>query len=244
MESRPNDLRSQLAAVHRICVRLGYHEAIDNHLSVRVSGPDDEMWITPYPFLWSEIKASDLLRVRITDATVLEGSAELEQTAGIIHCALQRAHPRHGCFIHNHMPWATAIACREQGRLRPIHQHLIGMYHDIAYLDDYGGEVVEPRLGEELAEAMGDRSVLFAANHGIVTAGSNPARAFERLYFLERACQFQITAEAGGHPLREIDKRILEAPSRRSDPGSWGHADQHLAAWMRVLDREEPDYRD
>ncbi len=244
MTEQAHKARIELAAVHRICVRLGYHEAIDNHLSLRVAGTDDEMWITPYPLHWTEIKASDLLRVRFTDVTVLEGSAELELTAGVIHGALQRAHPRHGCFMHTHMPWATAIACREQGRLRPIHQHLIGLYHDIAYLDEYSGEVVEPQLGEELAEAMGDRSVLFAANHGIVTAGSNPARAFERMYFLERACQFQITAETGGHALREIDKRILEAPGRRSDPDAWGHADQHLAAWMRVLDREEPDYCD
>jgi ribulose-5-phosphate 4-epimerase/fuculose-1-phosphate aldolase len=243
MENQTPYPRRELAAVHRICFRLGYHEAIDNHLSVRVPNTDDEMWITPYPFLWSEIKTSDLLRVRFTDATVLEGSAELEQTSAIIHCALQRAHPHHGCFMHTHMPWATAIACRQEGRLRPIHQHLIGLYHDIAYLDEYGGEVLEAQLGDELAVAMGDRSVLFAANHGIVTAGNTPARAFERMYFLERACQFQITAETGGHALREIDKRILEAPSRRSDPDSWGHADQHLAAWMRRLDREEPDYR-
>ena len=125
MAEPERDVRSELAALHRICVRLGYHEAIDNHLSVRVPGSDDEMWITPFPFHWSEVKASNLLRVRFTDGKLLEGDAELEQTAKIIHCALQRAHPRHTCFLHTHMPWATAICCREQGRLRPIHQHLI-----------------------------------------------------------------------------------------------------------------------
>jgi len=243
MENEAHQARCELAAVHRICVRLGYHEAIDNHLSVRVPGTDDEMWVTPFPFLWVELKASDLLRVRFTDGEILEGKGELEQTAAVIHCALQRTHPRHGCFMHTHMPWATAIACRKRGRLRPIHQHLIGLYHEIAYLDRYGGEVVEAQLGDELALAMGDRSVLFAANHGVVTAGRNCAGAFERMYFLERACQFQITAESGGAELQEIDEQLLVAPGRRSEPARWGHADQHLAAWMRVLDREEPDYR-
>ena len=129
--------RRELAAAHRVCVRLGFHEAIDNHLSLRVPGEDGEMLLTPFPLHWSEVKASTLQRVRLDDGALLSGEGELEPTAWWIHGALQRLHPRHRCFMHTHMPWATAIACREGGRLEPIHQHMIGFFEDIAYWDEY-----------------------------------------------------------------------------------------------------------
>jgi ribulose-5-phosphate 4-epimerase/fuculose-1-phosphate aldolase len=234
--------RRDLAAAHRVCVRNGFHEAIDNHLSFRVPGSDDEMLLTPFPLHWSEVSASTLQRVSLADGTLLDGAGELEATAWSIHGALQRNHPRHRCFMHTHMPYATAIACRDHGRLEPIHQHLIGLHADIAYFDDYTGEAVEPHHGEEISAAMGDRSILFLANHGVVTAGGDPAHAFERMYYLERACQFQILAESGGRALRTIDKSILAAPNRREDRASWGHADKHFGAWLRILAREEPDF--
>jgi ribulose-5-phosphate 4-epimerase/fuculose-1-phosphate aldolase len=234
--------RRDLAAAHRICVRNDFHEAVDNHLSLRLPGDDDQMLLTPFPLHWSEVSASKLQRVRLSDGRLLEGAGELEPTAWSIHGALQKHHPRHRCFMHTHMPFATAIACRDHGRLEPIHQHLIGLYADISYFDDYTGEAVEPHHGEEIAQAMGESSVLFLANHGIVTAGADPARAFERLYYLERACRFQVLAESGGRPLRTIDKSILLATSRREDDRAWGHADKHFAAWLRILEREEPDF--
>jgi ribulose-5-phosphate 4-epimerase/fuculose-1-phosphate aldolase len=235
------EARRNLAAAHRVCVRLGFHEAIDNHLSLRVPGRDDEFFLSPFPLHWTEVTASNLLRVRL-DGTLLEGEHELEQTAYCIHSEVHRAAPSFRCVMHTHMPYATAICCRDEGRLHPIHQHSLGLHDRIAYLDEYDGEVLTTEYGAKLARAMGDRPVLFLVNHGVIAAGSSVAIAFERLYYLERACQFQVLAESGGHALRPLPKRVLDAATRKGEAEDWGHADKHLAAWRRILDREEPDY--
>jgi len=235
--------RIDLAAAYRICVRHGYHEAIDNHLSLAVPGTDDELLLNPFPLHWSEVRASNLLRVHL-DGRLLEGAHEVEPTAYCIHSEIHRAHPELRCVMHTHQPYATAISCRDQGRLHPVHQHSLGLYDKIGYLDEYDGEVITRESGAKIAKALTGYSVLLLANHGVITAAASPARAFELLYYLERACQFQILAEAGGQPLRPISKSVLEAAARQDDPEPWGHAEKHFAALKRILDREEPDYKD
>ncbi len=41
---------------------------------------------------------------------------------------------------------------------------------------------------------IGDKTVLFMANHGISTVGETVADAYDRLYYIERAAQVQIYA--------------------------------------------------
>ena len=54
---------------------------------------------------------------------------------------------------------------------------------------------------------IGDKTVLFMANHGITTMGESMAEAYDRLYYVERAAQVQIYAMWTG--------QTLEAASRR-----------------------------
>ncbi|TNM59914.1 class II aldolase/adducin family protein [Aliirhizobium smilacinae] len=235
------DLHRQLAAVHRICARLDLHEAIDGHISMRLED-DKQMLVSPYPLHWSEVTASSIPTLDLTNGDVVAGDYALDRPTWCVHSGLQRLHPRHRCFLHVHSPYATAISCRKDGRLLPIHQHLIGLYNDIAYYDDYEGEVITEEYGERLARAMGEKSIVFLANHGVVTGGLTPAKAFKRLYYLERACKFQILAESGNATLKFLEKSVVEAFSSEPDSEAWGHDDNFLAAWMRILDRESPEY--
>lgn len=249
----PETARTSLAAVHRVCVRLGYHEGIDGHISLRVPNDDTQMLISPYPLHWSEVTASSLLAVDLSDP---ERSAERfgfdlaepssssagNPTAWYLHRALQVKHPWHRCFIHVHPPFATALSCRADCRLEPLHQHMVPLYNDIAYFDAYCGEILSHALGEEIADAMGAKSIVFLANHGVIAAGSTPARAFKRLYYLERACQFQILAQSGGAALRLLDAKLIEPASDRADLNDTTHSDLLFDAWLRILDREEPGY--
>jgi hypothetical protein len=58
----------------------------------------------------------------------------------------------------------------------------------------------------------------------------------------ERTAMYQVTAMQTGQPLHRLPET-----ARRHYNGPWGEkvdARMHLDAWRRVLDREEPDYRD
>ena len=93
---------------------------------------------------------------------------------------------------------------------------------------------------------IGDKSVLFMANHGISTVGSTVADAYDRLYYTERAAQVQIHAMWTGQPLKQLPAAVVEKTKR--DIGGAGlyqgptPAQRHFDALKRMLDRKEPDY--
>ncbi|MDE0029900.1 MAG: aldolase [Deltaproteobacteria bacterium] len=236
--------RVDLAAAYRLAVRFGFHEAIDNHFSLLLPGQDALMLLNPYPLHWTEVTAGNLLLADF-EGNRLEGEHEVEPTALHIHAPLHQANPRgFRCVLHTHMPYASAIACRQGGRLEMVHQVSSRFDGDVAYLEDYNGLVLDRTEGNRIARVMGDKNVLFMANHGVITAGRTVAEAFDRLYFLERACKVQVLAEMGGHPLQRITHETAELLRRQRGEGENPAAELHFAALKRILDREEPDYAD
>jgi len=234
--------RVDLAAAYRYAVRLGFHEGIDNHFSLLLPGHNDLMLLNPYPLHWSEVTASNLLVVDF-EGNRVAGSHEVEPTAFHIHFPLHRANPENfRCLLHTHMPYATAVACQESGRLEMIHQSSTKFVDQVAYLDTYNGLVLDTEEGEHIAATMGDKPVLFMANHGVITAGRTVAEAFDRLYFLERACRVQILASSGGNIRKPISPRITARVAEQRVTAESLAADQLFAAFKRILAREEPDY--
>ena len=65
------------------------------------------------------------------------------------------------------------------------------------------------------ARAMGNKSVLFLANHGVIVTGGSVAEAFDTLYFLERTCHNQILAMSTGLPLKRVRDDVAEATASR-----------------------------
>ena len=93
---------------------------------------------------------------------------------------------------------------------------------------------------------IGDKTILFMANHGISTVGATVAEAYDRLYYIERAAQVQIYAMWTGQPLKK-----LPAARGREDQARFQRdhlykgptpAQRHFDALKRMLDRKEPDY--
>ena len=98
------------------------------------------------------------------------------------------------------MPYATALTLTVPGRLEMVEQNALRFADDIAYDDEYNGLVVDDAEGDRIARVLGDKRVLFLANHGVIVAGRTVAEAFDALYYLERACRLQVLARATGRP--------------------------------------------
>jgi ribulose-5-phosphate 4-epimerase/fuculose-1-phosphate aldolase len=83
-------------------------------------------------------------------------------------------------------------------------------------------------------------------NHGVLVIGRTPAQAFERLYFLERACQAQILALSTGGRLHLLPEPVVQATVAQfragTSVGGQDRAELHFNALKRQLDRSEPDY--
>lgn len=236
------DARIDLAAALRWADRVGLSEGICNHFSFALPGTDDRFLINPQGVHWSEITASSLLLVD-AEGELIEGDAPPEPTAFFIHWRLHKHAPQAACVLHTHMPFATSLTSLEDGRLLPVNQNSL-MFHDrVAYDDDYKGLALDAAEGDRMCAALGNRSILFLANHGVIVTGASVAEAFNDLYYLERACMTQVMAMSTGRPLKLIDeatarKTAQQIADNRTQPLA------HFTALKRILDRQTPDYRD
>jgi ribulose-5-phosphate 4-epimerase/fuculose-1-phosphate aldolase len=240
MDDSLTQARIDLAAALRLAARFDLNEGICNHFSYAPSERPGAFLVNPFGKHWSQLAASDLLLVDF-EGRVLEGSGELETTAFCIHSRLHRDNPRAACVLHTHMPYATALTALEDTPLEPISQNALRYYNDVAYDGSYNGLASDVEEGERMARALGGKRVLFLANHGVVVVGPSIAKAFEDLYYLERACQVQVLAHSTGRPLRRVSDNIAGATFK--DPGKQQHyADAHFAALKRLLDAEDRSY--
>ncbi len=129
--------RIDLVAFHRLAVRFGFNEGIDNHLTLLVPGRADRFYLAPFGLLWSEVKASDLLEVDF-GGKLVAGRGLVEDTALYIHLSVHRLVSEALCVLHTHMPWATALGMLEDPRLEMAGQSAIGFHDEIAYIE-YNG---------------------------------------------------------------------------------------------------------
>jgi len=109
------------------------------------------------------------------------------------------------------------------------------------------GWLFDPAEGERLAAVLGPHNkVLFMANHGVLVVGETVAEAYDRLYYLERACQVQLYAMWTGRALKHVRPAIVAhtlgqyaaSPNYQGKPA----CEHHFAAPKRLLDRRDPDY--
>ena len=232
--------RVDLAAAFRLAVRLDLHEGVCNHFSVMM--PDGRRFLlNRYGLHWSEVSASNLLALD-EEGRVLEGEGEFEKTAFWIHSRIHRANRHAACVLHTHMPHATALTLLEGGRLEMAEQNALRFHDDIAYDDTYNGLVVDAAEGDRLARVLGDKRVMFLANHGVIVVGPSVAEAFDSLYYLERACRLQVMARMMGGRLRAVRPEVVRAAFAMMREDAPRYAGAHFGALKRILDREEPDY--
>jgi ribulose-5-phosphate 4-epimerase/fuculose-1-phosphate aldolase len=134
-----------------------------------------------------------------------------------------------------------AVSAQKEGLL-PLTQHAMRFWNRIAY-HDYEGIALDIDERARLARDLGKHDAMILRNHGTLTLGSTIRQAFELAYYLERACQAQIDAMAGGVPLNippaevcEHTARLFERPNRPAHTRDW-------PALLRLLDRGDESYR-
>jgi ribulose-5-phosphate 4-epimerase/fuculose-1-phosphate aldolase len=227
-----------LAAVFRTVARLNMDEGVCNHISVML--PGRRFLINPKGTAFERMTASGLLVIDEHGKTI-EGTGRAPTTGFTIHTRVHLKHPGAKVVMHLHAPYSTAITAVKGGRLRMIHQNATRFFGDIAYDDHYNGIAAATIEGERMAEAMGDKRVLFLANHGVVVVADTLARAFDDFYYLERACQVQILAMQTGEKLNVMSDEVAQA-THDQFANFTINADLHLEEIKRILDDASPSY--
>lgn len=231
------EVRRDLAALYRLIAHFRMTDIIDTHISARVPGNHDHFLINRYGVLFSEMRPEDLVKIDLDGRPVDEGSEESNRvnTAGFtIHSAIHMARHDLACVIHTHTADGMAVACQAHGLL-PITQHALRFYQRLGY-HDYQGIALDLEERESLIANIGQHKAMILRNHGLLAGGRTLPEAFVNIYFLERACQAQTKATAGGALLVYPPEAVCERTARQFErPTSLAYCDRVWNAAMRLL---------
>ena len=193
-------LRRDLSLALRAAAHHGLGEGICNHFSVALPGQDGLFLLNPRGLMWEEVQADDIVLVD-AHGRKLAGRHEVEPTAMYIHAAIHRIAGKH-CVLHTHMPYATALTLTDaRAPDTTLSQNAMRFHGRLAVDAAYNGLALDSAEGERIAHAMGGADIAFLGNHGVVVCGERIDYAYDDLYFLERACEAQVLAQASGRPL-------------------------------------------
>jgi len=193
-------LRGDLSLALRAAAHHGLGEGVCNHFSVALPGQDGLFLLNPRGLIWDEVQADDIVLVD-AQGRKLAGRHEVEPTAMFIHAAIHRIAGKH-CVLHTHMPYATALTLTDaRAPDTTLSQNAMRFHGRLAIDAQYNGLALDSAEGERIARAMGTADIAFLGNHGVVVCGERIDYAYDDLFFLERACQAQVLAQASGRPL-------------------------------------------
>ena len=236
------DARVQLAACYRIFAHLGWAELIYNHISLRVPGEDGHFLINPFGLHYTEVTASNLVKVDIHGNIIGHSDWPINPAGFTFHGAIHATLPDAHCVMHIHSTPTMAVCCLKDG-LSYTNFYAAQLWGQVAY-HDFEGITVHAEEGARILASAGGKRVLFLRNHGPVVIGNSLAHAFNLIWLVQRACEVQMASQALG-PLQPITEKALEACVRDSlnfNP-KFGAGEDSFAAMQRLIDRIDPSYR-
>lgn len=239
------ETRVNLAAAYRLIAKYGMSDLIYNHITARVPGEPTHFLINQYGLLYTEMNASSFHKLDLSGEIVFRapGAYGVNHAGYVVHSAVHAVRHDVECVIHTHTRAGCAVSAMACGLL-PITQHAMRFYGKIGY-HDYEGVAIEEAEKARLAADLGTHDALILRNHGLLTCGRSIAEAFNLMYWLDMACREQVDAMAARTELIVPSDDVARLTARLYEPGvrrTFG--EMEWDAMLRLLDRDDPSYRD
>src|ERR1700746_456500 len=127
--------RLDLAATYPLIAHYGWGDVIYNHSSMRVPGEDRKFLIKRHELLYTEVTASNLVKVSMDDD--LDECSGVNRPGFTLHSGIMRGRPDVQCSVHVHPEEGIALSGLKHG-LRPLSQNSMRFYNRVGY-HDYEG---------------------------------------------------------------------------------------------------------
>ena len=247
----PNEwaARLQLAACYRVFAMLGWVEMIYNHITVRlpdsVTQGEKQFLINPFGLHYSEVTASNLLKVDLAGNTLNDSPWPINPARFTVHAAIHDGLPDAHCIMHTHTTAGVAVACL-QGGLQQTNFYTAQLHDMVAY-HDFEGITIHAQEGPRLLRNMGNKPAVILRNHGLLAWGKTLPQTFAVLWTLQRACEIQLaTFSMGGASAAipvtaEVAARCTRDALQYPDKGG---GEDLFNAMVRQVDRLDSGYRE
>ena len=224
--------RLELAACYRIFAMLGWTEMIYNHITLRlpdsVTGGHKQFLINPFGLHYSEVTASNLLKIDLQGNKLDESPWPVNPAGFTVHSAIHDNLPDAHCVMHTHTTTGLAVACSQVGLAQ--NNFYSAQLHDMVAYHDFEGITVHADEAPRLLKNLGNKPAIILRNHGLLTWGKTLPLAFVRLWTLQRACDVQVAQAALG-PAIPVSEAVAIKTSH--DSFQW---DQRFGAGQDVFD--------
>ena len=237
LEQQQEQVRIDLAAMFRLTHRFGWDDTVWNHITARVPGSDHHFYMHRFGLHYSEVSASNLIKVD-EEGTVIEGPSDVNTAGFIIHSAVHLNHADSKFVFHAHPP--TAIAATAFEEIPYIVQDSSMLYGKVGY-HDWEGLSVDPDERHRIAERLQGKSCLVMRNHGLLTVGATAGECFMNMYYLIRMCEVAIQVANANTPLVNGSPELWATASKQYEafpPGQY-----EWPALKRLLDQEDASYK-
>lgn len=241
VEDKEWQARVELAAAYRLVALHGWTNLVNNHISLRVPGTEDQFLINPYGFLYEQITASSLVKIDVDGKVLEESPYEVNQAGFVIHSAIHMARRDLHCVLHTHTVPGQAVSALDCGLL-PLNQAAMRFYDRIGY-HDFEGIARDVDERERIVRDLGEHQCLILRNHGLLTAGADAGEAFHLMYHLVRSCETQMMVLASGQPYSVPPPEVCEKTARQYYRGGRRLGQLEWPALMKLLDSIDSSYR-
>jgi ribulose-5-phosphate 4-epimerase/fuculose-1-phosphate aldolase len=234
-------VRVDLAACYRLCAVKAWDDLIYTHISATVPGEAGHFLINPFGYRFDEITASNLVKIDLHGNIIGDQARRVNVTGFAIHGAVHAARADAMCVMHLHNENGVAVGMQQAGLL-PLSQHAMRFYSQIGY-HDYEGLALSPLEQARLIEHLRDFPAMLLRNHGTLVTGRTIAEAYVLMDTLDKACAFQLKAQAAGGLLSMPPPDVC-AKTYRDLIGDG--APEGILEWpalLRMLDVRSPSYR-
>lgn len=237
-------VRVDLAAAYRLAAVYGMTDMIANHISASVPGEPGRFLINAYGLLYTEITASNLIKIDL-DGNIIDKSEldlGINRAGFVIHSAIHAARSDVHCIMHTHSRAGMALSALKCGLL-PLTQTAT-RFDTVAY-HDFEGIAIDLNERESLVRDLGQAEVMILRNHGLLTLGESVPECFNTMYRLELACKVQVDAMACNTELVLPPEHIVRLAQSQWKPGvTRRYGMLEWPAMLRQLEHLDPTYKD
>lgn len=198
MNTADGDPRAATAEAVLATAKSMYAKGLVEGTAGNVSGRtgDGTFCLTPSSLAYEAMTPTDLVFVT-AEGTVAAGDGHPSSEKSL-HLSCYACWPEVGGVVHCHPLYASMFAVARQPVPAAIEEVVIYIGGDVEVCDYHltGSD----ELGEAVAAALGERSAVLMANHGLVTVGKDPADALHAALVVERTAHIVWGARLLGAP--------------------------------------------
>lgn len=193
-------MRRNVRAACKMMVNQKLDSGLFGNISIRI-GNKNEFWVNPAGISFDRLEIDDMVRMDI-HGKVLEGKNEPHPGA-IIHQEIYRLRLDVNAIVHTHSD-NTVLMSLLGCPIQPFTQLGAAIHNDQAIYDAFTGPVRALIEGTAIAQALGQKSIVIAKNHGIFTAGPTIQFAVWDFIIADMAAKIHLAAKQLG--LNQADK--------------------------------------